>query len=267
MSAKQAKPESILTTQKPSQDALPVLTQSTVDEAEIDAIVSGYHGAPFSVLGPHEIEVEGKPALAIRAFRPLDSAVFVVTVADGDKLGERRPMEQVDDGGFFEAILPPQSQEFRYRLIAVDHDGHEFELEDPYRFPPTLTDYDLYLFGEGNFFFAYEKFGAHLLTIDGVAGVNFVVWAPNAKRVSVVGPFNGWDERTHPMRRRQQSGVWELFFPNLPAGMHYKYAILSTVNGYEVNKSDPFGFYAELRPSTDSRVWNLYRYVWQDKDG
>jgi len=265
MNTKQAKPKAILTPQTPSPESKSEPAHSTVHEEDIHALVDGYHGAPFTILGPHEIEIEGKPALAIRAFRPLDSAVFVTAVAGGNEAGARWPMTKWDEGGFFEAILPLQGPEFRYRLIVVDPEGHEFELEDPYSFPPFLTDYDIYLFGEGNFFYAYEKLGAHPLTINGVAGVNFAVWAPNAKRVSVVGPFNGWDKRAHPMRRRQQSGVWELFFPNLPVGMHYKYSILSNVNGYQVDKADPFGFYAELRPSTDSRVWDLYQYGWNDE--
>jgi 1,4-alpha-glucan branching enzyme len=232
-----------------------------VDQAEIHALAYGYHGAPFAILGPHLVEVDGAPQLAIRAFRPLDAAVTVVA-ADGQRI----PMQKWDEAGFFEAILPPQEAEFRYQLAVTDHIGQEFVLEDPYRFPPTLTDYDIYLFGEGNFFFAYEKLGAHLTTLDGVPGVNFAVWAPNAQRVSVVGPFNGWDKRTHPMRRHEQSGVWELFFPNLPVGMHYKYAIQSRFMGYEADKADPFGFYAEMRPSTDSRVWDIYQYEWHDAE-
>jgi 1,4-alpha-glucan branching enzyme len=219
--------------------------RATVDGAEIHALVNGYHGAPFAVLGPHLTEVDGTPMLALRAFRPLDDAVFVM-----DGSGQRTRMTRWDEAGFFEAILPAQEPTFRYRLIVVDKAGNEFELEDPYRFPPLLTEYDLYLYGEGNFFYAYEKLGAHPTTIDGVPGVNFAVWAPNAQRVSLVGPFNGWDDRANPMRRHEQSGVWELFFPHLPVGMHYKFAVLSRFMGYEIDKADPFGFYGEMRPST-----------------
>lgn len=235
------------------------LDHPTVDQADIHALVNGYHGAPFAILGPHTIELDGVIQTAIRAFRPLDDAVFVV---DGN--GQRTPMKKWDDAGFFEAILPPQEPTFRYTLVVVDGEGNEYELEDPYRFPPLLTDYDLYLFGEGNFFYAYEKLGAHPTIIDGVPGVNFAVWAPNALRVSVMGPFNGWDNRVNPMRRHEQSGVWELFIPHLPMGTHYKYAVRSRFMNYEVDKADPFGFYAEMRPSTDSRVWDIYSYEWHD---
>ena len=231
----------------------------TVDEADIYALVHGFHGAPFNILGPHNIEVDGTPMLAVRAFRPQDTAASVK-----DATGRRTPMLNWNNSGFFEALLPAQDTALQYTLVVVDKRGNEFELEDPYRFSPILTDYDLYLFGEGNFYYAYEKLGAHPLVIDGVPGVNFAVWAPNAQRVSLVGPFNGWDKRANPMRRHESSGIWELFFPHLPAGMHYKYAIHSRFLGYEVDKADPFGFYAEMRPSTDSRVWDINQYEWQD---
>lgn len=239
----------------------PTLQRSTVEGAELHAIVNGYHGAPFAILGPHIVEIDAAPMLAIRAFRPLDQRVFVQ-----DSAGQRTEMAKVDEAGFFECLLPQQAPEFTYQFIVMDGAGNEYKLEDPYRFPPLLTDYDIYLFGEGNFFYAYEKLGAHLTVIDGVSGVNFAVWAPNAQRVSVVGPFNGWDNRANPMRRHEQSGIWELFLPNLPVGMHYKYAVLSRFMGYEVDKTDPFGFYSEMRPSTDSRVWDIHQYEWHDAE-
>src|SRR5690606_38949218 len=119
----------------------------------------------------------------------------------------------------------------------IDHRGNRHELDDPYRFPPQLTDYDLHLFAEGNLLYSYEKLGAHRRTIDGVEGVSFAVWAPNAERVSVIGSFNGWDNRTHGMYRHEPSGVWELFIPGLPNGSHYKYAVKSRFLGYEVDKA------------------------------
>jgi 1,4-alpha-glucan branching enzyme len=233
--------------------------QSTVESSAIQAIIHGYHGAPFSVLGPHLVEEQGVGILSIRAFRPLDQSVEVVE-ADG----RRTPMQKIDPAGFFEARLSHHSAPVAYQLAVYDAAGHEYLLDDPYRFPPLLTDYDLYLFGEGNFLYIYEKLGAHPRTVDGVSGVNFAVWAPNAERVSVVGPFNGWDKRVHPLQRNSAVGVWELFVPGLPLGMHYKYSVKSRFFNYEVDKADPFGFYSEMRPSTDSRVWDLTQYRWND---
>lgn len=244
-----------MTATQPSSSA----PQHTVSPGDLQAIVGGYHGAPFDVLGAHPVTLEGEPGLAIRAFRPLDDAVWVVDVN-----GMRSPMTRIHSEGLFEAVLPARPETFVYSLVVADAEGNEYSLEDPYRFPPLLTEYDLYLYGEGNFYYSYEKLGAHPREIDGVPGINFAVWAPNAERVSVVGEFNGWDNRTHPMRSRGAGGVWELFVPHLPNGTHYKYAVKSRFLGYEVDKSDPYGFYAEMRPSTDSRVWDLSTYEWQD---
>lgn len=239
-----------------------VPAQPTADEGAISAIVGGYHGSPHDLLGPHLVLVNGVSALAIRVFRPLDRAVYVVNSASG----ERAEMQRIHDAGFFEVVFAGVDQIFAYDLRVLDRNGQEYSLEDPYRFEFNLTDYDLYLFNEGNFLGCYEKLGAHFATVAGVNGVNFAVWAPNAQRVSVIGEFNGWDNRAHPMQLRGGTGVWELFIPNLPEGMHYKYAIRSRFMGYEVDKADPYGFYAEMRPSTDSRIWNIERYAWQDQE-
>jgi 1,4-alpha-glucan branching enzyme len=235
--------------------------QSTANLADLEAIVGGYHGAPLHVLGPQPVTIDGQPALAIRAFRPLDAQVFVLELSSGT----RHAMARVHDAGLFEALFPQQPTAFPYRLIVVDESGQEYEAEDPYRFPLQLSAFDLHLFAEGNLFAAYDTFGAHVVTLDGVWGVRFAVWAPNAERVSVIGSFNGWDTRTHPMQRHEGVGVWELFIPNLPEGMSYKYAIKSRFLGYAADKADPYGFYAELRPSNSSRVWALDRYAWHDE--
>jgi 1,4-alpha-glucan branching enzyme len=129
-----------------------------------------------------------------------------------------------------------------------------------------LTDYDLYLFGEGTHVRAYEKLGAHPGETDGRAGVHFAVWAPNAARVSVIGDYNGWDPRSHPMQPQAQAGLWESFIPDIGTGASYKYHIASSVNGYQVDKADPYGYAAEVRPQTASRVWDLAGYSWGDRE-
>ena len=127
-----------------------------------------------------------------------------------------------------------------------------------------LSDYDLYLIGEGTHHELYQRLGAHPMEVNGVPGVVFAVWAPTARRVSVVGEFNDWNESAYPMRLRS-NGVWELFIPELEVGTLYKYAILSWAREYRVQKSDPFAFWAELRPGTASRVADLSTYTWADE--
>jgi 1,4-alpha-glucan branching enzyme len=141
----------------------------TANPADIEAIIGGYHGAPMSVLGPQMVTLAGAPGLAIRSFRPLDTKVAVVDL----RTGHCYPLAQIHPGGFWEGFFPGEAAPFPYRLIVADAQGNEYELEDPYRFPLQLTDFDLHLFGEGNLFEAYRKFGAHLTTIDGVSGVHF----------------------------------------------------------------------------------------------
>ncbi|MCA9217158.1 MAG: 1,4-alpha-glucan branching enzyme, partial [Planctomycetales bacterium] len=135
-------------------------------------------------------------------------------------------------------------------------------MHDPYAFPPLLSDFDLYLLGEGRHWHSYEKLGAHVRTIDGVTGVNFAVWAPNASGVSIVGDFNRWDGRLHPMRKHIPSGIWELFIPGLEVGEKYKFRV--NQNGRGVDKCDPFGFAAEVPPLTASIVSDLDSFEWQD---
>ncbi len=131
---------------------------------------------------------------------------------------------------------------------------------------PFLTDFDLHLLGEGNHFRSYEKLGAHLTELDGKPGVRFAVWAPNARSVSVIGDFNGWNRDANPMRSRGDSGVWEAFVPGIGQGEIYKYFIRSQYNGYEAEKADPYGFAAEVRPRTASKVWELDGYEWGDQE-
>ncbi len=220
---------------------------------DIAAIAGAYHGDPFQVLGPHVVGEGGKRRLEIRAFLPEAGEAFVVAG------GAARPMRRLHAAGFFEAVLDHQ-QIIPYHLRVSGRD-----VEDPYRFSPWLTDFELHLHGEGTYSRSYEKLGAHLRQIDGVAGVNFAVWAPNAGRVSVVGEFNAWDSRRHPMRRRS-GGLWELFLPGLGAGVIYKYEVKSRHGGYLEQKADPYAFAAEVPPKSASVACDLDRYQWRDRE-
>jgi 1,4-alpha-glucan branching enzyme len=232
----------------------------TVAAAAIAAIAGAYHGAPFDILGLHSVTVNGTPGLAVRAFLPQAQAV---SVKRGDDL---RPMERLHPDGFFEAVFPAEREFFGYQLALTHYDGTTLVAEDPYRFPPALTEFDLHLFAEGNHFQLYDKLGAHPMVHTGVSGVLFAVWAPSAERVSVVGNFNQWDGRRHPMRPRGATGIWEIFLPGLAPGEVYKYEIKSRHMGYLVAKADPYGFASELRPKTASVVWDLSNYQWNDAD-
>ena len=129
----------------------------------------------------------------------------------------------------------------------------------------TLSEFDLYLIGEGTHDRAYERLGAHLAEVAGQRGVQFAVWAPNAERVSVVGEFNNWNPESTPMRLHREAGVWEKFLPDIGSGTRYKYHVESRYGAYKVDKADPYGFWAEIRPQTASRVWDLDSYSWEDQ--
>jgi 1,4-alpha-glucan branching enzyme len=234
-----------------------VLAPSSADPAALAAIAGGYHGAPFDILGLH-LDESSEPTLVVRTYQPQAAGVVV-------KRGDRTfPMQRVHAEGVFEALFPGETEFFRYQLAITRLDGHAYVTEDPYRYPPVLTEFDLYLFGEGNHFQLYDKLGAHLITHDGVLGVVFAVWAPNAERVSVIGEFNQWDGRRHPMRPRGGVGVWEIFIPGLAQGDLYKFEIKTHYQGYMAVKADPYAFASELRPKTASVVWDLNRYQWND---
>src|ERR1700749_2598814 len=209
--------------------------------AEAYAIVEGRHADPFRYLGLH---AEGDRKV-VRAFLPEASNVEAV-----GEHGETAPLERIHDAGLFAGALPNGSR--RYQLRARFGDN-VVDLEDPYRFPPVLTDFDLYLLGEGTDQRLYDKLGAHPMTLDGVEGVAFVVLAPNARRVSVGGDFNFWDARRHPMRVRGV-GYWELFIPRARAGDHYKFDIIGPQGQPLPLKADPLAFATEVRPKTASIV-------------
>ena len=235
----------------------------TASSEDIDRIIHADHWDPFLVLGQHETTVERKPARVVRAFLPHAAKAWVVDLANGEP-GLRTPMDRVHDDGFFEAVFPGRAAAFAHRLAVENQEGHAWEFVDPYRFGPVLTDFDLHLLGEGTHLRNFEKLGAHLIEHEGIRGVHFSVWAPNARRVSVIGNFNHWDGRVTPLRSRGSGGIWEIFMPDLVQGEVYKFEIKSHQQGYLVAKADPYGFAAELRPKTASVVWDVDHFEWHD---
>lgn len=207
------------------------------------AIIEGRHGDPFRYLGPH---VENNRTI-VRAFLPEATDVDAI-----DEAGQVATLARIHDSGLFVGVFPARTS--RYRLRAR-YGEHIVDLEDPYRFPPLLSDFDLHLLGEGNHLRLYDKLGAHPMARDGVDGVGFIVLAPNARRVSVVGDFNAWDGRRHAMRVRG-SGYWEIFVPGAKASDRYKYEIIAASGRLLPLKSDPFAFAAEVRPATASIVFD-----------
>jgi 1,4-alpha-glucan branching enzyme len=229
-----------------------------VPEEGVERLVRVEHSDPHSILGAHPYNLNGKKGVVVRAFHP--DAVRAEVLMKG-----RNPclMDKCHPKGLFALFIPRRRLPLPYGLRFFFDNGDSWESDAPYRFLPTLGDTDLYLAGEGTHHRLYEKLGAHLRTMDGVTGVSFAVWAPGAKRVSVIGSFNGWDGRLFPMRAMGASGIWEIFVPGLGPGTLYKYEI-KTAKGDLRIKADPFAFAAELRPATASVVWDLAGYTWQD---
>ncbi len=220
---------------------------------ELERISQARHHDPFEVLGKHQLNGRTE----VRVHIPQASEV---TIADGEL-----PMRRIGNTDIFEWQGDSSTVPDRYRLIWRDSSHLEHIAHDPYSFLPQLSEYDLHLFNEGKHWHAYRFLGAHTHEVNGVAGVLFAVWAPNAERVSVVGDFNHWDGRFHPMRVRGGSGVWELFIPDLPPGILYKFEIRNRDTGHLSLKSDPYGQWFEYRPGTASKVTEQSVYQWKDQ--
>ena len=229
------------------------------DQESVRHLLSGLHTSPHSILGAHPTTVQGVNGVVVRAMHP--DAIGIEVLPDGR---EPVPMER-ETGSLFAAFLPNVTAPLRYRLRFHFAGDVVWERDDSYRFLPTIGEVDAHLFAEGTHRRLWEKLGAHVRTIDGTRGVAFAVWAPNARRVSVVGDFCGWDGRVYPMRTMGSSGVWELFVPEIDAGALYKYEII-TQGGLPRLKTDPFAFKMEQMPGTSSIVVDENVYTWEDHE-
>ena len=229
--------------------------RASLDRADVEAIVAGTHGDPFAVLGMHDMGAR----LTLRAFAPGASHVDVLDARTNDIIA---PLALAHDAGFFAADLGDRAR-FAYRLRARFGDD-VVTYADPYAFDPTLGDIDLHLIGEGRHLRLWEKFGAHPIELEGVSGVAFAVWAPNAKRASVVGDFNLWDGRRHPMRFHPGVGVWEIFIPGIEIGTIYQYEMLANDGTLLPLHADPYGFATERLPGKASIVALPGSATWTD---
>jgi 1,4-alpha-glucan branching enzyme len=253
----------------PTNDKAPLADATAEFRDGLDRLSRGELSDPFWILGPHWSDADGKRSLVVRNFSPEAVSVTFVWLADGATAESAK----IHPNGIFEAVVSdrvaralsdrtPQPGEYKLRFRYAD--GNTYESYDTYAFQPVLTEYDLYLSGEGKNYQNYEKLGAHVREIEGVSGVHFGVWAPNAQRVSVVGNFNYWDGRVDAMRPRGATGIWEIFIPGLREGEVYKFEILSRVAGHIGLKADPYGFAGELRPKNASVVAKLEGHDWKD---
>jgi len=230
----------------------------TISPDQIDRIVSNRHHDPFEILGSHPVEREGKTSWVVRAYLPKADAAWVIRPTER----EEYPMQAVSHPHLFECEIEiPELANYQLRIKEGEH---ERVIYDPYAFrSPRLTDFDIHLFAEGNHHRIYEKLGAHPMEFNGVQGVHFAVWAPNARNVSIIGDFNNWDGREHQMRQLGNR-IWQLFIPEIGVGERYKYEVKNHV-GHIYHKSDPYGFEQEIRPQTASIV-NSLDYTWHDAD-
>lgn len=231
-------------------------------QIHVESILRGRHSQPHEVLGMHVAKLGKKIGLRAGAF--LQGAKACELVESGKKTPKSFPMQKLSEEGYFEVFIPRRTKLFKYFFRITDASDRINQRFDPYSFWPTLSDEDLYLFNEGTHHRIYEKLGTHVREIDGMAGVAFAVWAPNAVRVSVVSDFNYWDGRYYPMRSLGVSGVWELFIPELKPGFKYKYEIIDRTGNLHI-KSDPYAIYYQEAPNCASIAYEIDDHKWQDE--
>ena len=220
-------------------------------------IAEGVHPDPFSVLGLHRVE----GVWTVRAFHPDAASITAIDAKTGRKIAELSP----EGGGVFAGQAKRRKERFAYRLKMSNADA-EWVVDDAYRFGPVIGELDEHLLGEGAHRNLWKVLGAHVMTHEGAEGTHFAVWAPNARRVSVIGDFNAWDGRRNPMRQRGSTGVWEIFMPDIGEGNAYKYELHDAHGHLLPQKADPFGFGAEHPPRTASVVRDLRGHEWHDAD-
>jgi len=228
---------------------------------ELHSIVDLELQTPHTLLGMHSLG--GDAGLVVRAYLPGAAKIEVRPVHE-----KNRPhfsLARIPGTDVFEGVTRQATAVYAYDLVITDKQGQARSTRDPYSFLPTLGESDLYLFAKGDERKIYEKLGAQLRVIDGVPGTSFAVWAPNAKRISVVGDFNNWDGRFHPMRLLGASGVWEIFIPGLGQGEHYKFEIFDAKGQIKLN-TDPFGAFFEVAPKNAAIVWGSHNFTWTDQE-
>jgi 1,4-alpha-glucan branching enzyme len=231
-----------------------------VEAADVERLLAGAHPSPHSILGAHPASLDDQTGVVVRTMMP--NAVRAECRIDDGRVAQME-MEASGLVNVFSVFLPGAQMPLRYRVRFYFDDGAIWERDDPYRFLPTLGDVDLHLFNEGTHRQLWTKLGAHPRVMDGVSGVSFAVWAPNARRASVIGDFCGWDGRIFPMRMLGSSGVWEIFLPQIKPGALYKFELL-TGDGHIRLKTDPFAFKMEQYPGTASIIEAESRYRWRD---
>lgn len=234
----------------------------------IEEIVYSESDKPQEVLGVHKA---GNSTLVQAFFPGAEEVILCWATKEKDKetgksvkIANDVKMEQADEAGFYAALVPVKSLD-NYKFKVFYEDGSEKEVSDPYQFEPIITKEDTEKFKNGIHYTVYEKLGAHPMEINKISGVHFAVWAPNAMRVSVVGDFNNWDGRAHQMQRLWDSGIFELFIPDVEVGTNYKFE-LKLKSGITYLKADPYGNAAQLRPDTASVVADLNSFKWEDQD-